>query len=180
MKHSMPRECALSVRYRIAATRSVKDFKTVTSYRLTGGFEYEQQAAPPVLGGGVGAPDPGASYDPSTFQQGTVPGGGPPGGAVQPGAAPPVGPPAGAAPVSQPAPQFPETAGPDREAFGAEGADVKAWREHRGGAPAVMDGGGAEVGGTPENPFVPQTQEELRNAPSGTHMIVNGKPWIQP
>jgi len=27
---------------RIAATRSVKDFKTVTSYRLTGGFEYEQ------------------------------------------------------------------------------------------------------------------------------------------
>ena len=27
---------------RIAATRSVKDFKTVTSYRLTGGFEYEE------------------------------------------------------------------------------------------------------------------------------------------
>ena len=27
---------------RIAATRSVKDFKAVTSYRLTGGFEYEE------------------------------------------------------------------------------------------------------------------------------------------
>ena len=27
---------------RVAATRSVKDFKTVTSYRLTGGFEYEE------------------------------------------------------------------------------------------------------------------------------------------
>ncbi len=93
-------------------------------------------------------------------------------------AAPPVGPPPVTAPASQAA-----TEGLNRQAFDAEGADVKAWREHRGGAPAVMDGGDdgrGPVGSSPENPFTPQTQQELREAPTGTHMIVNGKPWIQP
>ncbi len=158
---------------------------------LQSGFGFEQQQAPVANVGGSrvdprglsGARDQVGSRDVQqpTPQPGVDPGG-PPGGVVQPGAVP-----AGAGqnipdPSAGQSSLVPPQQG-QRQPYQVEGADVKAWREHRGGAPAVMDGGDdgrGPVGSSPENPFTPQTQQELREAPTGTHMIVNGKPWIQP